>query len=75
MKLYLWGRVLALAEYTPGMAFALAKTKERAIELIVARRENYSGLEDRKAKLRQELEMTEPEIIENEYGHYETGSA
>lgn len=74
MKLFFWRDVDALQQYGPGLAFAHADTKKRAIQLVMrslgGRLSAYSG-----SRIWKELTETEPEIYEGEFGRGEKGSA
>jgi len=73
LKLYYWNDVEFLAQYTNGDAFALASTKEEAIELIV----NNSDIDDRYysiEKCRNELKSKNPYVTEKPEGFVIYGS-
>jgi hypothetical protein len=71
MKVFLWPRVDALAEYTAGLAFAHANTKEEAITEITGER----GHDRYNDQLRDELERKEPEVYDGPMGYTQMGSA
>jgi len=64
-----WPEVNALADWSPGLAFAHANTKEEAIDQIVG--ERGKGWD----RLRQELEGREPQIFDGPMGYTKIGSA
>ena len=71
MKLYVWFYLQSFVNnYHGGIAYALAHSKERAIELIVQESE-YRG----KPGVREELKRIEPEVYdtEKEFGDWQFG--
>jgi len=72
MNLYIWKDIGFLSGRDPGMAFALAETKERAIDLIMLHYDPDCKEDDyQNTWLRGILNSREPEVIEGEYGHVE----
>lgn len=65
MKLFYWDDVQTIADYSEGHCFALAETKERAIDLVLAKFEFSQQLT---LRLREELSRTEPRVIDSEEG-------
>lgn len=72
MKLFYWSEVPSLTDYWSGGCFALAETKEQAIDLIVAAYRAERGWTDG-SYLRMELNSTEPIISETPIGFTYTG--
>ena len=69
MKLYHWDDLDTLEQYMSGQAFALASSKEEAIDLVVEDRDFESD------KLRAELTEKEPAIYDSPVGFAIVGSA
>ena len=72
MKLYLWPNLQALRGHTSGMAFAVASSKDRAVDCVMERFTGYVAQTTR--LLREELINTEPRVIEGEFGMCSWGS-
>jgi len=66
LKLFVWEDVLA--DYTPGIAFAIAETKEEAIELIIQKHQLDSTYFP--SDFYKELREYEPDIYECKAGFY-----
>ena len=85
MKLFIWPEVEALKQCCPGEAYALACTKEQAMELILSKYHNDNIADANKSAiefygytyrdLREELNNTEPEAFDTPVGFYVHGSA
>lgn len=52
LRFYVWGHVVALEDWAPGYAFALAESREQAIELILRDRQHVTGGLGRSSKTR-----------------------
>jgi hypothetical protein len=70
ISFYYWDSVKTLGDYTPGYAFALASSKEAAIELILNEKKNEFAV-----NLYDELSKTDPKVFINPIGFYILGSA
>jgi hypothetical protein len=71
LKLFVWEDVLT--DYTPGIAFALAETKEEAINLIIEKHQvDHKYFPDVFYK---ELLENEPDIYHSKCGFYLDGGA
>lgn len=68
LKLYVWEDVMR--DYGPGLAVALASSKEQAIQLIVDKADQLEGLGDYAMR---HLQAAEPLVIERPEGFYVTG--
>jgi len=72
LRLFYWDDVEALAQWAPGRAFALAHSKEEAIDLVVDMR---GGDQDERDALRTDLVDHEPEVFTEPVGFGIVGSA
>lgn len=70
LKLYYWEVVDSLEDHAPGYAFALASSKEEAIDMIVR---SYEG--PRSQPLAAELTENEPDVYDSPVGLAIMGSA
>jgi len=70
MKLFVWKFNDSLVEPLPAVAVGYAKTKEDAIEAILAAKYPVRDYDDfcKKDEIREILETKEPEIIEGAFG-------
>lgn len=79
LKLFVWHRLKHTANYSPGMAYALAESKEQAIKLVLLSKFGappYREFDKSEArKFKEELESIDPDIHDEPYGSYEWGSA
>ena len=66
LKLFLWESIEILDNDNPGMAFAIAETKEQAIYLVLL---DYTGGDEDAPDLRKILKSIKPKVIEGEYGY------
>lgn len=72
MKAYVWGAVDFLAEYIPGVALAVAESREEAIKLIV---EDFFSCYRASSGLEKELRDTSPDVYDLPFVFWERGSA
>lgn len=72
MKLFYWDSVEALADNSPGYAFAMAASREEAVEAVL---DFYGGSCEVQATLRAELVSNPPEIFDGPCGFTIAGSA
>ena len=64
IKLFVWDSPDFTTDWTSGIAFALARTKDEAISLIMADYGDGYGAD----RARRELEATDPEVYEGPMG-------
>lgn len=78
MTFYLWTDVKALEQAFYGVCFAMAGSREEAVDLICAKLDAYQqanyGDAELVGKLRAELTSTQPQEFTGPVGHFEFGS-
>ncbi len=78
LKFYLWEDVQALADYSSGMAFAIAASKQDAINLIMESHfgtDVHPNLAEDFNRLFNELHMNPPKVMDKPFGYTVRGGA
>lgn len=78
LHFYLWDDVQALADYSSGMAFAIAASKQDAINLIMESHfgtDVHPNLAEDFNRLFNELHMNPPKIMDKPFGYTVRGGA